>query len=268
MKRKCILMITVTSIILCSCGGESEPSTPKIGMMPIQHAPESESATYDGEIGRFIYYPYSTEELYAPCGTNEVCFYFEKDDIVPNAGYVNVFDSLTGAMYDTIDVSDEKRCKVNDFDEIAMQYTGWEEGSSVSVFFDKSFLPDSNYFLTLDKGCFMSADEMIYSREITEEDQLVFGIAAYGLNSIDTTLLENFVVGDSYNLGVILDGEADLAVVTDYDGRFLSLNETRIVDTDYFTLEFLQSGESSLTVTFYDAMGIILNTVSFKFTVI
>lgn len=268
MKRKCILMIAVTSIILCSCGGESEPSTPNIGMMPIQQAPEQKAVTYDGEIGRFVYYPYSTEELYAPCGTNEVCFYFEKDNIVPNAGYVNVYDSLTGTMYDTIDVSDENRCKVNDFDEIAMQYTGWEEGSSVSVFFDKSFLPDGNYFLTLDENCFMSADEMIFSKEITEEDQIVFGVAAYGLNSIDTTLLENFMVGDSYNLGVILDGDADLAVVTDYDGRILSLNKTKISDTDYFTLEFLQSGESSLTVTFYDAMGNILNTVSFKYIVI
>ena len=108
----------------------------------------------------------------------------------------------------------------------------------------------------------------MHSREISEADQLFFGIASYGLNSIDTMILQNFVVGDKYNLGVILDGEADLAVITDYDGRCLALSETRLSDTDYFTLEFLQSGESSLTVTFYDAGGTALNTVNFRFTVL
>lgn len=269
MKRKCTILITALAVItLCSCGKKDEKAIPSIETMPVQQLPEVSLLPSEDGIGRFLYYPYSTEELYAPCGTNEVCFYFEKENIVPNSGYVTVCDALTGEIYDAIDVSDENRCKMNDFDDVATQYTGWENGSYISIFFDRSFLPDGNYYLTLDEGCFMLSGSEIYSRKIGEEEQLVFGVSSYGLNSIDTTILQNFVVGDTYNLGVILDGDADLAVVTDYNGRCLSFDNTRLDKTDYFTLEFLQPGESSLTVTFYDAMGLALNTVSFRFTVL
>lgn len=47
---------------------------------------------------------------------------------------MNVYDSLTGTMYDAIDVPDENRCWVNVFDDIAVQYTGWEEGSLPHVY--------------------------------------------------------------------------------------------------------------------------------------
>lgn len=267
MKIKCIFII-IGAMLLCSCGKEQGPEMFQTGMMPVMQAKKAEEPAYEGEIGRFVYYPYSAETLFAPSGTNEVCFYFEKGDIIPNTGYVRVYDAFTGLEYDAIDVSDTNRCKINSFDDASVQYTGWENGSSMSVFFDRSFLPDGNYFLTAEEGCFMTEDGAAYSREISDTDQVVFGIAPYGLNSIDTTILENFTVGETYNLGVLIDGAAAYAIITDYDGRTVSLDKTKLMDTDFFTLEFLQMGESSITVSFYDAADNLLNTVAFRFQVI
>ena len=267
MKRKCVWIVLAVCILLCGCGRGQEPEQPQISTMPVQQLRQETESAAEGGIGRFLYYPYSEEALFAPAGTNEVCFYFEKNDIVPNAGYVKVYDAFTGTVYDAIDVSDENRCRRNGFDAAATQYTGWEEGSSISVYFDRSFLPDGTYFLTVDEGCFMTEDGTVSSRAVGGADQVVFGIAPYGLNSIDTTLLENFRVGDVYHLGVLLDGDAVCAVITDYNGRTVSLDRTRLTETDYFTLEFLQTGESSVTVSFYDAADTLLNTVTFHYTV-
>lgn len=69
-------------------------------MMPVIQVEKEMDSVYEGEIGRFAYYPYHAESLFALAGTNEVCFYFEKSDIVPNAGYVKVYDAFTGLVYD------------------------------------------------------------------------------------------------------------------------------------------------------------------------
>ena len=268
MKRICVFIILAATMILNGCGKERELNVSPFSMMPVMQAEKEDECTYEGEIGRFAYYPYSAETLFAPSGTNEVCFYFEKSDIVPNSGYVKVYDAVTGMEFDAVDVSDANRCKCNSFDDVATQYTGWESGSSISIFFDRSFMPDGSYFLTADEGCFMTEDESAYSRAIRDADQVVFGIAPYGLNSIDTTVLENFTVGEKYNLGVLIEGEAAYAIVTDYDGRTVSLDQTKLIDTDYYTLEFLKAGESSITVSFYDAEDSLLNTVAFRFNVI
>lgn len=271
MKYRKTWIILLSSLLLTGCGKTKEPAAPPVTtVMPVQQPAQQDPASDEIQtsIGRFCYYPYSEESLFAPAGTNEVILYFERSDIIPNAGYVTVYNSFTGMVHDTIEVSDANRCMMGDFDETAVQYSGWEEGSCIHLYFDKSFEADSSYYLTMDAGCFMTADELVYSREETAEDALLFGTAAYGLNAADTSIMDTFAIGGTWNIGILLDQNAASAVVTGYDGRKVSLNQTVLESSGIFTLEFLSAGDSSIEITFYDAAGRKLNTVSFGFTIL
>lgn len=261
----------ISTIFLAGCGNNEEKTSvaPTTNVMPVQQTPVPDS-TEDSlnSIGRFCYYPYSEESLFAPAGTNEIILYFERTDIIPNTGYVTVYDSFTGMIHDTIDVSDPKRCLLGEFDSTASQFSGWDEGSCIHLYFDKSFEADSTYHITMDSGCFMTLDELVFSRELTVDDSLCFGTTSYGLNAADTSIMDTFVIGDTWNIGVFLDNTAVSAVVTGYDGRKVALDKSVLEKSGIFTLEFLSAGDSALEITFYDATGKKLNTISFSFTIL
>lgn len=269
LKKQTAVLLMGFLFLLSGCGKKAEPvaQPPQTTVMPVQ-TPAKAPADSSVSIGRFCYYPYSEESLFAPAGTNEIILYFERGDVIPNTGYVTVYNSFTGMVHDTIDVSDPKRCVLGDFDDSAIQYSGWEEGSCVHLYFDKSFEADTTYYMTMDEACFMTQDEQVFSREETAEDALFFGTAAYGLNAADTSIMDTFAIGDTWNIGIFLDQTAVSAVVTGYDGRKVSLDKTVLNTSGIFTLEFLSAGDSSIEVTFYDAAGKKLNSVSFTFTIL
>ncbi len=266
-KKQSLLFLTCLISLLTACGKKDTAiESSQVTVMPVQTATETSDNTASS-IGRFCYYPYNEESLLAPAGTNEIILYFEKNDIVPNTGYISIYNSFTGILYDTIDVSDSKRCMIGDFDETAIQYSGWNDGSCIHLFFDKSFELDTTYYITMEEACFMTIDEQVCSQEQTPKDGLFFGTTTYGLNAADTSVVDIFAIGDTWNIGIYLDQTAVSAIITEYDGRKVSFDKTTLTSSGNFTIEFLSSGDSSIEISFYDAAGNKVNSVSFSFSI-
>lgn len=271
MKKVVISLLLILMLIMCSCGkkkteekGGADALEPvsEVLEQPVEVVP---AAGDDNSVGLMAFYPNNNENMYALAGTNTLTLYFENKGITLGTGKIGIYQKSSGAIYTSVETAQTDNFLIGEMDSVGTSLTGWESGTKIDIFFDKTFLALEQYYVLMDEGCFKLGS--VNSGAVTNETLVTFGVKNYG---VDTSLLGLDTlhnVGDVVTLNIMVDGEeASMYAFTEFDETFIQPAPLNATEGTTATLTFLKEGTQDITCAFYKS-GKKVDSITFTFEV-
>jgi hypothetical protein len=219
---------------------------------------DAEIASAANTVGLMACYPNSNTDMYALAGSNEVTFYFQNQGITGGAGRVGVYDQMTSALYATASPGTDGH--VSELDDNGKELTGWESGTKIDVFFDRTFQAGKTYYILLDAAAFMF--DQVESEPVANASLITFGVKEYGITG---DLYEDYDVGDTISINVVLGGDAKTAQLKNYDTAQITPTASTFTQSESFDITFNEASSPKFTIAFFDDAGQQIDSMDFAF---
>ena len=215
----------------------------------------------------FVFAPATSEKNgYAAvsAGINMLTISFPREDLIAGSGSVTVSNSADGTSQ-TIAMNDSSKVTVEPMTESELSKLGWTSGYQAKVLLDEALAADAQYYVTLSQDAFETQDG-IGTTEATDGTGWQIQTSAYGFNLNQP--IEGVKAGDTVYGQMLLGGsEAVYAVIENADDAQVTFEQTEFSEDGSIAATFWQTGETTVSVSFYDADGTLLNTYSCDVTV-
>lgn len=215
----------------------------------------------------FVFAPATSEKNgYAAvsAGINMLTISFPREDLIAGSGSVTVSNSADGTSQ-TIAMNDSSKVTVEPMTESELSKLGWTSGYQAKVLLDEVLAADAQYYVTLSQDAFETQDG-IGTTEATDGTGWQIQTSAYGFNLNQP--IEGVKAGDTVYGQMLLGGsEAVYAVIENADDAQVTFEQTEFSEDGSIAATFWQTGETTVSVSFYDADGALLNTYSCDVTV-
>ena len=215
----------------------------------------------------FVFAPATSEKNgYAAvsAGINMLTISFPREDLIAGSGSVTVSNSANGTSQ-TIAMNDSSKVTVEPMTESELSKLGWTSGYQAKVLLDEVLAADAQYYVTLSQDAFETQDG-IGTTEATDGTGWQIQTSAYGFNLNQP--IEGVKAGDTVYGQMLLGGsEAVYAVIENADDAQVTFEQTEFSEDGSIAATFWQTGETTVSVSFYDADGTLLNTYSCDVTV-
>lgn len=215
----------------------------------------------------FVFAPATSEKNgYAAvsAGINMLTISFPREDLIAGSGSVTVSNSANGTSQ-TIAMNDSSKVTVEPMTESELSKLGWTSGYQAKVLLDEVLAADAQYYVTLSQDAFETQDG-IGTTEATDGTGWQIQTSAYGFNLNQP--IEGVKAGDTVYGQMLLGGsEAVYAVIENADDAQVTFEQTEFSEDGSIAVTFWQTGETTVSVSFYDADGTLLNTYSCDVTV-
>ena len=215
----------------------------------------------------FVFAPATSEKNgYAAvsAGINMLTISFPREDLIAGSGSVTVSNSADGTSQ-TIAMNDSSKVTVEPMTESELSKLGWTSGYQAKVLLDEVLAADAQYYVTLSQDAFETQDG-IGTTEATDGTGWQIQTSAYGFNLNQP--IEGVKAGDTVYGQMLLGGsEAVYAVIENADDAQVTIEQTEFSEDGSIAVTFWQTGETTVSVSFYDADGTLLNTYSCDVTV-
>ena len=215
----------------------------------------------------FVFAPATSEKNgYAAvsAGINMLTISFPREDLIAGSGSVTVSNSADGTSQ-TIAMNDSSKVTVEPMTESELSKLGWTSGYQAKVLLDEVLAADAQYYVTLSQDAFETQDG-IGTTEATDGTGWQIQTSAYGFNL--NLPIEGVKAGDTVYGQMLLGGsEAVYAVIENADDAQVTFEQTEFSEDGSIAVTFWQTGETTVSVYFYDADGTLLNTYSCDVTV-
>lgn len=215
----------------------------------------------------FVFAPATSEKNgYAAvsAGINMLTISFPREDLIAGSGSVTVSNSADGTSQ-TIAMNDSSKVTVEPMTESELSKLGWTSGYQAKVLLDEVLAADAQYYVTLSQDAFETRDG-IGTTEATDGTGWQIQTSAYGFNL--NLPIEGVKAGDTVYGQMLLGGsEAVYAVIENADDAQVTFEQTEFSEDGSIAVTFWQTGETTVSVSFYDADGTLLNTYSCDVTV-
>lgn len=215
----------------------------------------------------FVFAPATSEKNgYAAvsAGINMLTISFPREDLIAGSGSVTVSNSADGTSQ-TIAMNDSSKVTVEPMTESELSKLGWTSGYQAKVLLDEVLAADAQYYVTLSQDAFETQDG-IGTTEATDGTGWQIQTSAYGFNLNQP--IEGVKAGDTVYGQMLLGGsEAVYAVIENADDAQATFEQTEFSEDGSIAATFWQTGETTVSVSFYDANGTLLNTYSCDVTV-
>lgn len=215
----------------------------------------------------FVFAPATSEKNgYAAvsAGINMLTISFPREDLIAGSGSVTVSNSADGTSQ-TIAMNDSSKVTVEPMTESELSKLGWTSGYQAKVLLDEVLAADAQYYVTLSQDAFETQDG-IGTTEATDGTGWQIQTSAYGFNLNQP--IEGVKAGDTvYGQMLLGDSEAVYAVIENADDAQVTFEQTEFSEDGSIAATFWQTGETTVSVSFYDADGTLLNTYSCDVTV-
>ena len=215
----------------------------------------------------FVFAPTTSEKNgYAAvsAGINMLTISFPREDLIAGSGSVTVSNSADGTSQ-TIAMNDSSKVTVEPMTESELSKLGWTSGYQAKVLLDEVLAADAQYYVTLSQDAFETQDG-IGTTEATDGTGWQIQTSAYGFNLNQP--IEGVKAGDTVYGQMLLGGsEAVYAVIENADDAQVTFEQTEFSEDGSIAATFWQTGETTVSVSFYDADGTLLNTYSCDVTV-
>ncbi|MEF2596452.1 MAG: DUF1002 domain-containing protein [Lachnospiraceae bacterium] len=215
----------------------------------------------------FVFAPATSEKNgYAAvsAGINMLTISFPREDLIAGSGSVTVSNSADGTSQ-TIAMNDSSKVTVEPMTESELSKLGWTSGYQAKVLLDEVLAADAQYYVTLSQDAFETQDG-IGTTEATDGTGWQIQTSAYGFNLNQS--IEGVKAGDTVYGQMLLGGsEAVYAVIENADDAQVTFEQTEFSEDGSIAVTFWQTGETTVSVSFYDADGTLLNTYSCDVTV-
>ena len=215
----------------------------------------------------FVFAPATSEKNgYAAvsAGINMLTISFPREDLIAGSGSVTVSNSADGTSQ-TIAMNDSSKVTVEPMTESELSKLGWTSGYQAKVLLDEVLAADAQYYVTLSQDAFETQDG-IGTTEATDGTGWQIQTSAYGFNL--NLPIEGVKAGDTVYGQMLLGGsEAVYAVIENADDAQVTFEQTEFSEDGSIAVTFWQTGETTVSVSFYDADGTLLNTYSCDVTV-
>ena len=215
----------------------------------------------------FVFAPATSEKNgYAAvsAGINMLTISFPREDLIAGSGSVTVSNSADGTSQ-TIAMNDSSKVTVEPMTESELSKLGWTSGYQAKVLLDEVLAADAQYYVTLSQDAFETQDG-IGTTEATDGTGWQIQTSAYGFNLNQP--IEGVKAGDTVYGQMLLGGsEAVYAVIENADDAQVTFEHTEFSEDGSIAATFWQTGETTVSVSFYDADGTLLNTYSCDVTV-
>lgn len=215
----------------------------------------------------FVFAPATSEKNgYAAvsAGINMLTISFPREDLIAGSGSVTVSNSADGTSQ-TIAMNDSSKVTVEPMTESELSKLGWTSGYQAKVLLDEVLAADTQYYVTLSQDAFETQDG-IGTTEATDGTGWQIQTSAYGFNL--NLPIEGVKAGDTVYGQMLLGGsEAVYAVIENSDDAQATFEQTEFSEDGSIAVTFWQTGETTVSVSFYDADGTLLNTYSCDVTV-
>ena len=215
----------------------------------------------------FVFAPATSEKNgYAAvsAGINMLTISFPREDLIAGSGSVTVSNSADGTSQ-TIAMNDSSKVTVEPMTESELSKLGWTSGYQAKVLLDEVLAADAQYYVTLSQDAFETQDG-IGTTEATDGTGWQIQTSAYGFNLNQP--IEGVKAGDTVYGQMLLGGsEAVYAVIENADDAQVTFEQTEFSVDGSIAVTFWQTGETTVSVSFYDADGTLLNTYSCDVTV-
>ena len=215
----------------------------------------------------FVFAPATSEKNgYAAvsAGINMLTISFPREDLIAGSGSVTVSNSADGTSQ-TIAMNDSSKVTVEPMTESELSKLGWTSGYQAKVLLDEVLAADAQYYVTLSQDAF-ETQYGIGTTEATDGTGWQIQTSAYGFNLNQP--IEGVKAGDTVYGQMLLGGsEAVYAVIENADDAQVTFEQTEFSEDGSIAATFWQTGETTVSVSFYDADGTLLNTYSCDVTV-
>lgn len=215
----------------------------------------------------FVFAPATSEKNgYAAvsAGINMLTISFPREDLIAGSGSVTVSNSADGTSQ-IIAMNDSSKVTVEPMTESELSKLGWTSGYQAKVLLDEVLAADAQYYVTLSQDAFETQDG-IGTTEATDGTGWQIQTSAYGFNLNQP--IEGVKAGDTVYGQMLLGGsEAVYAVIENADDAQVTFEQTEFSEDGSIAVTFWQTGETTVSVSFYDADGTLLNTYSCDVTV-
>ena len=215
----------------------------------------------------FVFAPATSEKNgYAAvsAGINMLTISFPREDLIAGSGSVTVSNSADGTSQ-TIAMNDSSKVTVEPMTESELSKLGWTSGYQAKVLLDEVLAADAQYYVTLSQDAFETQDG-IGTTEAKDGTGWQIQTSAYGFNL--NLPIEGVKAGDTVYGQMLLGGsEAVYAVIENSDDAQATFEQTEFSEDGSIAVTFWQTGETTVSVSFYDADGTLLNTYSCDVTV-
>ena len=230
-----------------------------------------------------VFAPVTSEEngfgVY-PAGIDQLTVYFRRGDIVAGTGSVTLHSS-DGSVSETIQVSDTEKAVFVPMTPEELLTQGWEEGTKAVLFLEKPLAQNMSFYVTLSADAFASSDASAHSEEIADTTVWAIQTSQYGVYLDDTQpsvfserttsdqiRINGIAAGSTVSGQIMIDGsDAVSAAIENSDPAMATFDTTEFSASGSFTATFAAEGETSFQITFYDAAGTPLKTISLTVTV-
>lgn len=215
-----------------------------------------------------------------PAGIDQLTVYFKRGDIVAGTGSVTL-GSADGSVSETIQVSDTEKAVFVPMTPEELLTQGWEEGTKAVLFLEKPLAQNTSCYVTLSADAFASSDGSVHSEEIADTTVWAIQTSQYGVSLDDTQpsvfserttsdqiRMNGITAGSTVSGQIMMDGsDAVYAAIENSDPAMVTFDTTEFSASGAFAATFAAAGETSFQITFYDAAGAPLKTISLTVTV-
>lgn len=215
-----------------------------------------------------------------PAGIDQLTVYFKRGDIVAGTGSVTL-GSADGSVSETIQVSDTEKAVFVPMTPEELLTQGWEEGTKAVLYLEKPLAQNTSCYVTLSADAFASADGSVHSEEIADTTVWAIQTSQYGVSLDDTQpsvfserttsdqiRMNGITAGSTISGQIMMDGsDAVYAAIENSDPAMVTFDTTEFSASGAFAATFAAAGETSFQITFYDAAGAPLKTISLTVTV-
>lgn len=215
----------------------------------------------------FVFAPATSEAngyAEAAAGTNMLTVSFPREDLIAGSGTLTVSNVADGTVQ-TISLNDTAKVTVEPMAERALAEYGWASGYQAKILLDEALKGDALYYVTLSQDAFETQDG-IGTTEATDGANWQVQTSAYGFNLNQP--IDGVKAGDTVSGQLLLNNSAAVyAVIENADESQATFEQTEFTEDGSISATFWQTGETTVSVSFYDADGNLLNTYSCDVTV-
>lgn len=199
-------------------------------------------------------------------GIDELTVFFQRNDIIGGSGTLMLYDAADSSLIETITMADPEKVAVQPMTEDELAEREWTDGSKAVIKLDAPLAQDMTYFVILSEDALASADGKGHSEAIPDSFTWMIQTSEFGF-SLDKPLT-GVTAGNTVAGQIMMDNTAAvLASIENADPALVTFDVTEFAASGAVNATFLQAGNVTFSISFYDEAGTQLETIEYEVTV-
>lgn len=199
-------------------------------------------------------------------GIDELTVFFQRNDIIGGSGTLMLYDAADSSLIETITMADPEKVAVQPMTEDELAEREWTDGSKAVIKLDAPLAQDMTYFVILSEDALASADGKGHSEAIPDSFTWMIQTSEFGF-SLDKPLT-GVTAGSTVAGQIMMDNTAAvLASIENADPALVTFDVTEFAASGAVNATFLQAGNVTFSISFYDEAGTQLETIEYEVTV-